>query len=44
MTAGLRIDLWTSLIVKGEVLINQELAGAPTVDNNVFTTSVVFSW
>jgi len=44
VTVGLRIDLWASLVLKGEVLINQEIAGAPTVDNNVFTTSAVWSW
>jgi hypothetical protein len=43
-TAGLRIDLWKSLVLKGEYLINQELEGAPTVDNDVLTTSVVYSW
>jgi len=44
VTFGVRIDLWASLAVKGEYLINQEIAGAPTVDNNVFTTSAVYSW
>jgi len=44
VTFGVRIDLWASLAVKGEYLINQEIAGAPTVDNNVFTTSVVYAW
>ncbi|HVR01850.1 MAG TPA: hypothetical protein VMT47_06950 [Polyangia bacterium] len=44
ITAGLRVDLWDSLIVKAEVLVNRELAGAPTVANNVETTSVVYSW
>jgi hypothetical protein len=43
-TVGLRIDLWSSLILKGELLFNQEIAGAPTVENNVLTTSVVYSW
>jgi hypothetical protein len=43
-TAGLRLDLWESLIVKGEYLVNRELAGAPKVANNVLTTSVVYSW
>jgi hypothetical protein len=43
-TGGLRIDLWESLIVKGEYLVNRELAGAPTVANNVLTTSVVYSY
>ena len=44
VTAGMRIDLWGSLILKGEFLFNQEVAGAPTVENNVLTTSVVYSW
>jgi hypothetical protein len=43
-TAGLRIDLWESLIVKGELVWNRELAGAPDVANNVQTTSVVYTW
>jgi hypothetical protein len=43
-TVGLRIDLWDALIVKGEILVNRELAGAPTVPNNVQTLSVVYSW
>jgi hypothetical protein len=44
ITGGLRVDLWESLIVKGEVLVNRELAGAPKVANNVWTSSVVWSW
>ncbi|HEY0715657.1 MAG TPA: hypothetical protein VGF45_23445, partial [Polyangia bacterium] len=44
LTGGLRIDLWESLILKGEVLFNQELAGAPNVDNDVVTSSVVYTW
>jgi hypothetical protein len=44
VTVGLRAQLWTSVIVKGERLVNQELAGAPPVDNDVLTTSVVYLW
>jgi hypothetical protein len=44
ITAGLRVDLWEALIVKGEVLLNRELAGSPTVPNNVQTLSVVYSF
>jgi hypothetical protein len=44
ITAGLRVDLWDSLIVKGEILVNRELAGAPEVANNVQTTSIVYTW
>jgi len=43
-TGGLRIELWESLILKGEYLVNRELAGAPTVANDVLTTSLVYSW
>lgn len=44
VTAGLRVDLWTSVIVKAEVLLNQEREGAPDVSNDVFTSSAVFVW
>jgi len=44
ITAGLRADLWESLALKAEVLKNRELEGAPTVSNDVFTSSLVFSW
>jgi hypothetical protein len=44
VTAGLRLDLWSALILKGEVLLNRELSGAPEVDNDVFTTSAVYAW
>ena len=30
--------------MKAEYLDNRELAGAPTVANNVFTSSLVYSW
>ena len=43
-TLGVRVDLWESLIVKAELIVNRELAGAPNVANNVETTSVVYSW
>ena len=43
-TAGVRLDLLESLAVKGEVLMNRELEGAPTVDNDVITSSLVYSW
>jgi hypothetical protein len=32
------------VLLKAEALINRELAGAPNVDNNVFTSSLVWSW
>ena len=44
ITGGLRVDLWEALIVKGEILINRELEGAPSVPNNVQTLSVVYSY
>jgi hypothetical protein len=44
ITAGLRIDVWDAVILKGEWLVNRELEGAPTVANDVFTTSLVYSW
>jgi len=31
-------------VSKGEYLINRELEGAPDVDNNVITSSLVYSW
>lgn len=43
-TAGFRIDLFGALAVKAEYLVNREVAGAPDVANDVFTSSVVFSW
>ena len=43
-TAGARIDLWDVVALKLEALFNRELAGAPTVDNDVFTSSAVFTW
>jgi hypothetical protein len=44
ITGGLRVDLWDAVIVKGEMLINRELAGSPSVPNNVQTLSVVYSF
>jgi hypothetical protein len=44
VTAGLRIDLFQALALKAEYLFNGELAGAPKVENDVFTTSAVFTW
>jgi hypothetical protein len=43
-TFGLHVDLWENVQVKGEMLINRELAGAAQVDNNVYTSSVVWTW
>jgi hypothetical protein len=44
ITAGLNIGIGDNLMVKGEYLINRELAGAPTSDNNVVASSVVWTW
>jgi hypothetical protein len=44
ITGGMRVDLWEALILKGEYLVNRELVGAPTVANNVITSSLVYSW
>ncbi|MFP2912965.1 hypothetical protein ACLESD_49760 [Pyxidicoccus sp. 3LFB2] len=41
-TVGARLDLWTVLAIKAEYLFNRENAGAPRVDNDVFTTSAVY--
>lgn len=43
-TVGGRLELWSMLALKAEVLLNRENAGAPTVDNDVFTGSAVFSF
>lgn len=44
LTAGVNVGLGENLIVKGEYLVNRELEGAPTVANNVVTSSVVWTW
>jgi hypothetical protein len=44
ITAGANLGLGESLQLKGEVLVNRELAGAPQVANNVFTSSAVWTW
>jgi len=43
-TAGLRLDVFGQLAIKAEYLVNREIAGAPNVPNDVFTSSAVFSW
>lgn len=43
-TAGARFDFWDSLALKLEALWNRELAGAPNVDDDVQTASLVFTW
>lgn len=43
-TTGVNVGLGQSVQVKGEIVINRELEGAPQVDNNVYTSSVVWTW
>jgi len=44
VTSGLNLGIGDSLQIKAEYLLNRELEGAPTVRNNVFTSSVVWTW
>jgi hypothetical protein len=44
VTAGVRVDVWDAVILKGEWLGNREVAGAIPVANDVITTSLVYSW
>jgi hypothetical protein len=44
LTVGARLDLWETLALKGELLLNRELEGAPDVDNDVWAASVVWSF
>ncbi|MBK7859340.1 MAG: hypothetical protein IPJ65_12100 [Archangiaceae bacterium] len=43
-TVGARLELFSMLAIKAEGLFNRELSGAPDVPNDVFTSSVVFTW
>jgi hypothetical protein len=43
-TFGARVELLENLSLKGEYLKNRELEGAPTVDNDVLTSSLIFTW
>jgi len=43
-TGGVRLDLGDSVLLKAEYVANRELAGAPAVANNVFTSSLVYSF
>lgn len=43
-TFGARLELFAMIAVKVEGLFNRELGGAPDVANDVFTSSVVFTW
>ena len=44
LTAGVRLDLWEELIFKAELLLNGEVSGLPSVANNVFTSSFIYSF
>ena len=44
ITAGFRVDVFEMLAIKGEYLFNREISGAPRVDNDVVTGSVVLTW
>lgn len=44
ITAGLRFDLLEGIALKGEAIVNRELEGEPNVPNNVYTSSLVYSW
>jgi len=43
-TFGLQLQLYESVLLKAEYLWNRELHGAPQVDNDVFTSSLVMTW
>jgi hypothetical protein len=43
-TVGARVDLYDVLALKAEGLFNVEPGRAPSVDNDVFTASAVYTW
>ena len=44
LTVGLRLDLGDSVVLKAEVLLNRERLGAPDVDNDVRTMSLIWTF
>jgi hypothetical protein len=44
VTLGFRLDLWDELVAKAEGLLNGEVSGLPPVANNVFTSSLIYSF
>jgi hypothetical protein len=44
ITGGVNVGIGENVAVKAEYLVNREIVSAPTVDNNVFTSSVVWTW
>ncbi len=43
-TLGVQLALYEAVLLKAEYLFNRELKGAPVVDNDVFTSSLVVTW
>ncbi len=43
-SAGFRVELFGQVAIKAEYLVNREIDGASDADNDVFTSSAVFSW
>jgi hypothetical protein len=43
-TFGARVELFESVALKAEYVVNRELSGAASVNNNVLTSSAVFTW
>jgi hypothetical protein len=43
-TLGMNVGVGETLQVKAEYLVNREIEGAPSVANNVFTSSAVWTW
>jgi hypothetical protein len=43
-TIGMNVGVGETLQVKAEYLVNREIEGAPSVANNVFTSSAVWTW
>jgi hypothetical protein len=44
LTPSARIDFYDFLALKLEAVLNRELQGAPTVQNDVYTASAVMTW
>jgi len=44
ITGGINVGIGDNLVVKGEYLVNREISNVPQADNNVATSSVVWTW
>ncbi|MFN0062102.1 MAG: hypothetical protein ACKVPX_06275 [Myxococcaceae bacterium] len=44
LTVGGRVDVYRSIAIKFEALLNRELPGTASVDNDVFTSSAVYTF